>query len=47
MSRIRTALTQYRETQQGARDRRAVRQAIAAAPTLESRHEIEALTARR
>jgi hypothetical protein len=47
MSRIRTALARRRSARAHLREERALASALAAAPTVESAHEIAALTARR
>ncbi|WP_448639099.1 hypothetical protein [Geodermatophilus sp. URMC 63] len=47
MTRLRTALTHARATRARRRDDREIARALAAAPTLESAHEIVALAARR
>ena len=47
MTTIRTALARHRSARTHARDERALRRALAAAPTVESAHEISAIAARR
>ncbi|SDD51401.1 hypothetical protein SAMN05660690_4462 [Geodermatophilus telluris] len=47
MTRLRTALTSARAARARRRDDREIARALAAAPTLESAHEIAALAARR
>ena len=47
MTRLRTALASARTTRARRRDERDIQRALAAAPTLESAHEIVALAARR
>jgi hypothetical protein len=47
MTRLRTALIQHRATRAHLREERALAQALAAAPTIESAHEIAVLTTRR
>ena len=46
MNRLRTALTRARDSRAHRREERALLRAVAAAPTLESAHEITALAAR-
>ena len=47
MTTIRTALARHRSARTYARDERALRRALAAAPTVEAAHEISAIAARR
>jgi hypothetical protein len=47
MTSLRTALTRARTTRARLREERALQQALAAAPTLESAHELAAVAARR
>jgi hypothetical protein len=47
MSRLHTVLARHREIRKQLRDERDLRRAVAAAPTVESAHEIAALGARR
>jgi hypothetical protein len=47
MTSLRTALARHRAIRAHLREERALSDAAAAAPTLESAHEIAALTARR
>ncbi|WP_170121252.1 hypothetical protein [Geodermatophilus tzadiensis] len=47
MTRLRTALTSARAARARRRDDREIARALAAAPTLESAHEIAALATRR
>jgi hypothetical protein len=47
MTDLRTALHRHRSLRARLRDDRAVQRALAAAPTLESAHEIAVLAARR
>jgi hypothetical protein len=47
MTRLRAALASARTTRARRRDERDIQRALAAAPTLESAHEIAALAARR
>jgi hypothetical protein len=47
MSRFGTALQRHREVRAQLRTERAVRRAMAAAPSVESAHEIAAVAARR
>jgi len=47
MTRLRTALVQRRTARQHLREERALARALAMAPTVESAHEIAALSARR
>jgi hypothetical protein len=47
VNRLRTTLTRVRAERASLRQERAVRRALAAAPTVESAHEIAALLARR
>jgi hypothetical protein len=47
MTRLRSALSSARVTRARRRDERELQRALAAAPTLESAHEIAALAARR
>jgi hypothetical protein len=47
MSRLRTALERYRSTRAHLREERALAEALATAPTVESAHEIATLVARR
>ena len=47
MNRFRSALTRARATRAHLREERALQRAVAAAPTVESAHEIAALLARR
>jgi hypothetical protein len=47
MSRLRAALTRRRQGRAYLRDQRAISRALAAAPTVESRHEIAVLVAGR
>ena len=47
MTTFRTALARHRSARTHARDERALRRALAAAPTVESAHEIAAIAARR
>ncbi len=47
MTRLRTALSHRRAVRAHLREERALAEALAAAPTVESAHEIAAITARR
>ncbi|UOY02308.1 hypothetical protein [Blastococcus sp. PRF04-17] len=47
MSRLRTALARHRSARAHLREERALARALAAAPTVESAHEIAALSTRR
>ena len=47
MTHLRTALDRHRSARARLRDERALRRALAAAPTLESAHELASLSARR
>lgn len=47
MTRLRTALTAARHRRTHLREERALQRALAGAPTVESAHEIAALSARR
>jgi hypothetical protein len=47
MTSIRSALARHRTNRTHLREERALRRAVAAAPTLESAHEIASLSARR
>jgi hypothetical protein len=47
MSRLHTALASRRAARRHLREERALARALAAAPTIESAHEIAALSARR
>ncbi|HEX2072780.1 MAG TPA: hypothetical protein VHF92_03255 [Geodermatophilus sp.] len=47
MNRLRTALARRRALRTRVREERALQRALAAAPTVESAHEIAALAARR
>jgi hypothetical protein len=47
MTRLRATLARRRSVRAHLREERALAEALAAAPTLESAHEIAALTARR
>ena len=47
MTRLRTALTRSRAERASRRQERALQRALAAAPTVESAHEIASLRARR
>jgi hypothetical protein len=47
MTSLRSALARHRTTRAHLREERALQRAVAAAPTLESAHEIAALSARR
>jgi hypothetical protein len=47
MTSLRAALARRRSTRAHLREERALQRAVASAPTLESAHEIAALTARR
>ena len=47
MNRLRTALTRARASRRHLREERALQRAVAGAPTVESAHEITALSARR
>jgi hypothetical protein len=47
MSPFRTTLARHRSLRAHLREERALQRALAAAPTVESAHEIAALTARR
>ena len=47
MTSLRTALARRRSTRTHLREERALQQALATAPTLESAHEISAMAARR
>jgi hypothetical protein len=47
MTSLRSALARHRTTRAYLRQERALQRAVAAAPTLESAHEIAALSARR
>ena len=46
MTRLRTALSRHRAVRAHLREERALQRALAAAPTVESAHEISALMAR-
>jgi hypothetical protein len=47
MSRLLTAIDRHRSARRHLREERALARALAAAPTVESAHEIAALSARR
>jgi hypothetical protein len=47
MSRLRTTITQHRSARAHLREERALARALSMAPTIESAHEIAALSARR
>ena len=47
MSRLRTAVTERRRTRARLREERAFERLLAAAPTVESAHELRALSTRR
>jgi hypothetical protein len=47
MSRLQSALSRHRATRAQLREERVIARALAAAPTIESAHEISALLARR
>jgi hypothetical protein len=47
MSTLRTVLARHRSARTHVRDERALQRALAAAPTVESAHELSAIAARR